>query len=126
MIRTDTNRGAGFLRWPTSRAKRWVEDFLRTVESDANILVVIAMGSSVRPNVTSLDLDLVVVCQKSANFTYRPPMEVDVRKFDAANVREEIQSGNDLLGWSLCGGHGHQKVYTPAKQSHRKIRSGRL
>jgi hypothetical protein len=101
MIKTDTNRVTGFLRWPTQRAKRWVEDFLRTAKSDPNILAVIAMGSSVRPDVTSLDLDLVVICQDSANFTYRPPMEVDVRKFDAANVRQEIQTGSDLLGWCI-------------------------
>ena len=101
MIKTETNRLMGILRWPTLRAKRWVQDFLNTVESNANILAVIAMGSAVRPDVTSLDLDLVVICKKSASLVCRPPMEVDVRKFDAADVRKEIQSGNDLLGWSV-------------------------
>jgi hypothetical protein len=101
VIKTDTNRAIGFLRWPTPRAKRWVKDFLSTVESDPNILAVIAMGSSVRPNVTSLDLDLVVICRDSIAFAYCPPMEVDVRKFDAASARQEIQSGSDLLGWCV-------------------------
>jgi hypothetical protein len=59
------------------------------------------MGSSVRPNVTSVDLDLVVICEDSAKFRYRPPMEVDVRKFDGAAVPQEIESGNDLLGWCI-------------------------
>lgn len=101
MIKTDTNRVMGFLRWPTQRAKQWVKGFLSTVESDANILAVIAIGSSVRPNVTSLDLDLVVICQNLASFSHCPPMEVDLRKFDAADVRKEVQSGNDLLGWCV-------------------------
>jgi hypothetical protein len=34
------------------------------VGSDKNILAVIAMGSSVRPDVLSLDLDLVVILPK--------------------------------------------------------------
>jgi hypothetical protein len=101
MIKTKANRLAGILRWPTERAKRWVHDFLHSVESDVNVLAVIAMGSSVRPGVPSIDLDLVVICQESANVRYCPPMEVDVRKFDAADVRQEIRSGNDLLGWCI-------------------------
>lgn len=101
MIKTDVNRRSGFLRWPTPRAKRWVTDFLKNVTSDPNVLAVIGMGSSVRPNVTSVDLDLVVICQDSAKFRYYPPMEVDVRKFDGAAVPQEIQSGNDLLGWCI-------------------------
>ena len=101
MIKTETNRLMGILRWPTPRAKRWVQDFLNAVESDANVLAVIAMGSSVRPGVTSLDLDLVVICKNSTALVCRPPMEIDVRKFDAANVRKETRSGNDLLGWCI-------------------------
>jgi hypothetical protein len=100
VIKADTTRLTGILRWPTARAKRWVHDFLSRVETDLNVQAVVAIGSSVRAGVKSLDLDLVVICEKSADFVCRPPMEIDVRKFDAADVRKEIQSGNDLLG---CG-----------------------
>src|SRR5206468_950320 len=41
------------------------------------------------------------ICQRSADLRYRAPMEVDLRKFDAADVQEKIGSGNDLLGWSV-------------------------
>ncbi len=101
MIKTESNHLTGILRWPTPRAKRWVQAFLSTVDVDENVLAVIAIGSCVRPAVLSLDLDLVIICQRSPALCCRAPMEIDVRKFDAANVREEIASGNDLLGWCV-------------------------
>lgn len=101
MIEAGTNQLMKVLRWPTPRAKRWTENFLEHVRSDQNILSVIAAGSSVRPNVTSLDLDLVVICVDPSTFHHEPPFEVDLRRFEAAAVDRAVGSKHDLLGWCV-------------------------
>ena len=100
MIKTERNCLTGILRWPTARAKKWVQDFLTAANADKNVLAVIAVGSCVRPGVTSLDLDI-VICQNAAEFFGRAPMEVDVRKFEAAHIDEEIGLANDLWDGAL-------------------------
>ena len=101
MIDASTNRLTKILRWPTPRANRWTEKFLEHVDTDHNILAVIAVGSCVRPDVTSLDLDLVVICSDPVRCRYRPPSEVDFRRFEAAIVNQAIESKHDLLGWCV-------------------------
>ena len=101
MIDTGTNGLTKILRWPTPRAKRWTEKFLAHVETDQNTLSVVAAGSCVRPNVTSLDVDLIVICTDPSMLRYRPPLEVDFRRFEAAEVDHAIGSGHDLLGWCV-------------------------
>ena len=101
MIEAGKSRLTKILRWPTPCAKRWTEKFLERVETDQNILSVIAVGSCVRPNVTSLDLDLVVICVDPSTFHYEPPMEVDLRRFEADLVDQAVGSNHDLMGWCV-------------------------
>ena len=91
-------------RWPTQRAHDWVDGFLRRVPGDANILAVIAVGSSVREGVASEDLDLIVLCADARSFRERAPLEIDLRAFSASDVDAKIEAGNDLLGWAVMFG----------------------
>ena len=89
------------LRWPTSRSPEWTERFLDHVASDYNVLAVVAIGSAVRPKVPSVDVDLVVICQKPALFHEVRPIEIDLRVYAADEINHQISSGHDLLGWTV-------------------------
>lgn len=89
-------------RWPSKRAKNWLQKFLAHAETNPNIVSVVAIGSSVRENVCSADLDLVVlVDEKPIGDVEPPPIDVDLRIFKACEVTTLVREGNDLLGWSI-------------------------
>ena len=89
------------LRWPTERARKWICEFLNSAPANDSLLAVIAIGSAVRPNVVSADLDLIVVVQGAARFQIPHPMEIDLRVYSAAAIDEQIAGGHDLLGWAI-------------------------
>ena len=89
------------LRWPTRRSREWTEAFLHSAWSDPNITAVVAMGSAVRPDVTSEDLDLVVICGNPDLLNETPPMEVDLRAYSGVDVDVQLKSGHDMLGWAV-------------------------
>ena len=91
-------------RWPTQRAREWVDGFLRRARKDTNTLAVVVVGSAVRKDVASEDLDLIVVCTNPRSFRERAPLEVDLRAFGTADVDAKIEEGNDLLGWAVMYG----------------------
>jgi hypothetical protein len=102
--RENTSEGRALdviLRWPTSRARRWVETFLESAKHDNNIVAVVALGSSIRPAVQSVDLDLLVIAEDARKLKNRRPIEIDLRAYSSRDVDSLIQSGNDLLSWSL-------------------------
>jgi hypothetical protein len=76
-------------------------NFLDSAEQDENIVAVVAVGSTVRPAVSSLDLDLVVICRDPARLNAKPPIEIDLRAYAAEQVDALIGGGNDLLGWAV-------------------------
>lgn len=92
-------------RWPTLRSKKWTTSFLNLAKKDENIRAVVAVGSAVRSAVSSVDLDFVVFCISPAQLTVKPPLEVDLRTYAADQVDSLLQSGNDLVGWSVKFGH---------------------
>jgi hypothetical protein len=92
-------------RWPSLRAKKWTISFLKLAKKDDNIKAVVAIGSSVRPVVSSVDLDIVVFCVYPSKLTTKPPIEVDLRVYAADQVDSFMQSGSDLIGWSIKFGH---------------------
>lgn len=97
-------------RWPSTRARMWVENYLKTVADDPLIRAVIAVGSAVRPNVRSVDLDLVTIAWEPVKPWQRPPVEVDVRIFASEDLEARIQGGHDYLGWAvLFGAVLHEK-----------------
>lgn len=87
--------------WPTPRSKNWTLGFLDEAGNDDNIMAVVAVGSTVRPAVHSVDLDLVVICREPAELNAKPPIEIDFRKYQACQVEKQIAQGNDLLGWAV-------------------------
>ncbi len=88
------------LRWPTEKSKLWLSSFMEQVERDANVVAVIAVGSTIRSDVKSEDLDLVVLCEDLNRFRYKAPIEVDLRTFAMSEVHENLSKGHPLLGWA--------------------------
>jgi hypothetical protein len=89
------------LRWPTERARKWTCEFLNSAPANAGLLAVIAIGSAVRPNVVSADLDLVAISAEGTPLPISPPMEIDLRVYPAATLDAQIATGHDLLGWAI-------------------------
>jgi len=89
------------LRWPTLRSKDWTNAFLESAKNDPNILAVVAVGSAVRPGVSSADVDFVVFCKDPSALKETPPLEVDLRAYSTADIDEKLQSGHDMLSWAV-------------------------
>lgn len=89
------------LRWPTERAKKWTCDFLKSAPANGSLLAVVAIGSAIRQNVVSTDLDLVVISAEVAPLHISPPMEIDLRVYSESNIEAKIAGGHDLLGWAV-------------------------
>ncbi len=90
--------------WPTERSRQWASDFLRRVRQDPNVLAVVAIGSAVRRDVLPDDLDVIVIRRCPQTRRERPPLEVDLRAFEASDVDAKIAAGHDLLGWAVVFG----------------------
>ena len=89
------------LRWPTERSREWLTAFLRRAAGDPNLLAVVAIGSAIRAEVESDDLDLLAVCRDRRALDERAPIEVDLRKVDAGAVDAAIRGGDPLLVWAV-------------------------
>jgi predicted nucleotidyltransferase len=68
---------------------------------NGNILAVVAVGSAVRPDVPSADIDLAVICEDPSALKAVPPLEADLRAYPAAEVDSQLKSGHDMLGWAV-------------------------
>lgn len=88
-------------RWPSARARSWVDSLLVRARHDPNVLAIVAIGSAVRKGVASDDLDLIVICDDVQLFRERAPIEVDLRAFNAVDVDAKVAQGHDLLAWSI-------------------------
>ena len=91
-------------RWPSARARKWVNGFLDRARRDSNVLAAVAIGSAVRKGVASDDLDIIVICVKAAAFRERAPIEIDLRAFNASEIDAKVSEGHDLLAWSIVFG----------------------
>lgn len=89
------------LRFPTPGSRIWLEQFLLRMTTDENVRAVVAVGSTVRPDVQSEDLDLVVVCHDRRGFTSKAPIEIDIRPFALKDIDERIDDGGSLLVWAV-------------------------
>lgn len=88
-------------RWPTARSRAWTLQFLADAADNDNILAVIAVGSAVRDVVTSVDLDLVVICRRPEILRLNPSLEIDLRVYPENQLLPELARGHDLLGWAV-------------------------
>lgn len=86
----------GFLRWPTERSRLWLDSFVDGVSRHPAVVAVVAIGSGVRANVPSNDLDLVVVTRGDPVPLSDVPIEVDIRQYAEGEVEEKILAGHDL------------------------------
>jgi hypothetical protein len=89
------------LRWPTNRSRDWTRTFVLSAKQDLNIIAIVAIGSAVRPNVSTTDLDLLTVCTVSNSLNASPPIEVDLRIYPLAGIEDKLGKGHDLLTWSI-------------------------
>lgn len=92
------------LRWPTPRSKRWVTDYVESAYTDPNILAIVAVGSAVRPNVPSVDVDLIVISSDTTQIDRTAPIEVDLRTYSVANIDDQIKARHDMLIWAVLFG----------------------
>jgi hypothetical protein len=89
------------LRWPTERSRKWTCEFLESAPANDSVEAVIGIGSAVRPNVVSADLDLIVISAAGMTLHLSPPMEIDLRVYSAPTIDAQIAMGHDLLGWAI-------------------------
>lgn len=92
------------LRWPTVRSKEWTRTFIASARGNSNVVAIIAIGSAVRPNVSSTDIDLLTICRDLHSLNETPPIEVDLRAYALTEIDSRIESGHDLLTWALMFG----------------------
>src|SRR5208283_1321788 len=92
------------LRWPTSRSRDWAMAFLESARANTNIVAVIAVGSAVRPGVSSSDLDILVICTDPTKVIPSRPLEVDLRVYSAADIDSKLGTGHDMLVWAVMFG----------------------
>ena len=95
----DPNRSV--CRWPSPHTRDWLASFLERAKADKNVVAVIVIGSAIRPEVASDDLDVLVLCRDVARLREKAPIEIDLRKAGLDCVDEKIRAGNDLLIWAV-------------------------
>jgi hypothetical protein len=91
----------GVLRWPTDRAREWTRRLVDSAHTTPSILAIVAIGSAVRPNVDSADLDLIAIRDDTRAVDRTAPLEIDLRVYPMAEVTSQISSGHDMLGWAV-------------------------
>ena len=89
------------LRWPTERARDWTRRLVDSARTTPGVLAIVAIGSAVRPNVDSADLDLIVIRDDTRAIDRTAPLEIDRRLYSVSEVDAQISSGHDLLGWAI-------------------------
>lgn len=89
------------LRWPTRRSRDWTRTFVFSAKKNSNIVAIVAIGSAVRPDVSSTDLDLLVLFDGLDSLNASPPIEVDLRVYSLPGIEDKLERGHDLLTWSI-------------------------
>ena len=69
--------------------------------SEAAIMAIVATGSAVRDVDGSDDLDLVLVYRSHRPALARPPVSVDLRQYEQADVEPRLAAGHDYLSWTV-------------------------
>lgn len=78
--------------------------FLDSARANTNIMAVIAVGSAVRPGVSSSDLDMLVIRTDASSVTPSRPLEVDLRVYFPADIDSKLAAGHDMLVWAVMFG----------------------
>ena len=91
----------GVRRWPDDAARAWTITAIEQAIADETIQAIVATGSSVRDVEFSDDLDLVFVYRKCRPAMPRPPISIDLRGYDEAEVTQKLTEGHDYLSWTV-------------------------
>ena len=83
--------------WPSTGARTWTIDALRQAKGNAAITAIVATGSAVRDVEQSDDLDLVLVYREGRPALPRPPIDVDLRQYEQAQVDRKLAAGHGYL-----------------------------
>ncbi len=87
--------------WPSAEARNWAYQEIPVLCSLQNVRAVVLFGSIVRDVPSALDLDVLYIYEGSAPTPTKPPIDVDLRKFEQKAVEELLSKGNDLLSWCI-------------------------
>ena len=95
------DRQAVVQRWPDDAARAWTVDAVEGATANEAIVSIVATGSSVRDVEYSDDLDLVLVYRGCRPVTPRPPISVDLRRYETDEVLQKLAEGHDYLSWTV-------------------------
>ena len=87
--------------WPSMAAWEWTRDAVAAARRDATVDSIVATGSAVRDVDSSDDLDLVLVYVKDRPALPRPPIDVDLRQYERAEVPRMLAAGHDYISWTV-------------------------
>ena len=87
--------------WPDDAARAWTVAAVKGANSNAAIEAVVATGSAVRDVQHSDDLDLVLVYRVQRPELPRPPISLDLRQYERADVSRKLEAGHDYLSWTV-------------------------
>ncbi len=92
---------AAVQRWPDDAARNWALGAIEQAMANETIQAIVATGSSVRDVEFSDDLDLVFVYHECRPAMPRPPISIDLRGYDEAEVTQKLAAGHDYLSWTV-------------------------
>lgn len=92
-------------KWPSTRAKEWVENFVQTSRQQSDIWALVIFGSITRPRVIySIDVDLLVIYESEKPNFVLPPLDVDIRSYRQEDIESLLLEGHELLCWTILFG----------------------
>ena len=92
---------AAICSWPDDEARAWTVHVVERASSNPAIESVVATGSAVRDIGHSDDLDLVLVYRAHRPALPKPPISIDLRQYEQANVVQKLAAGHDYLAWTV-------------------------
>lgn len=92
---------ASIMRWPSVDARDWAATVFPQLCGSPSVLAVVMFGSTIRPAPSSFDFDFLYIFAGERPDIAPPPMDVDVRAYEAETVEQRIAAGHDLLGWAI-------------------------
>ena len=88
-------------RWPDVAAREWTLASVKSAAANEAVLAIVATGSSVREVEFSDDLDLVLVYRGVCPAMSRPPISIDLRRYEHDDVLQKLAEGHDYLSWTV-------------------------
>src|SRR2546425_581361 len=89
------------MQWPSTEARKWAVEQIPALCRADTVCAVVLFGSIVRNVAAVIDLDVLYIYEGSAPIHPKPPIDVDLRRFERQEVEGLLKSGNDLLSWCI-------------------------